>query len=132
MPCGCLLVPVQLHFRHAPRSPQRPEHGSRHILSSSSGIVPRRLLVILFRYVVILLAWMPTRSPPDPFMTGANSVTPLKCSTAISKTNPPPEAINIAISTGVQPTLRTSQTCSLLYARAMKTGRTRKYPPMMT
>ena len=32
------------------------------------------------------------------------SVTPLKCSTAISRTKPPPDAISIAISTGVQPT----------------------------
>ena len=37
-------------------------------------------------------------------LTLPKSVTPLKCSTAISRTNPPPEAINMAISTGVQPT----------------------------
>ena len=32
------------------------------------------------------------------------SVTPLKCSTAISRTKPPPDAISIAINTGVHPT----------------------------
>ena len=79
-------------------------------------------LEVLCNSVEILEAWMPTKLPATPLITGWKTAMSGKLATALERILPPKLEITIAHKTGVQPFARISRVsgCSLDFE--MKSG----------